>query len=168
MVAIGKGTKWVAPFVYSNAPEHRAELIDAAENEIKRYSTVSVQRVCLRRSHMTVSHRDSGWWGTVGTDMRRIGGPLLWLRRPQLVYLFAGRWLNYCSPEPKQLSGHFSPSERNKISRLITNISPFHKVRKMQLNLQHKVPAIAYCPFILGNTHVKSTVRSVEYCLHCR
>lgn len=49
--------------VYNNAPEHRAELIDVTENEIKWCSPVPIQSVCLRRPYMTASHQDCGWWG---------------------------------------------------------------------------------------------------------
>lgn len=59
--------------VYNNAPEHRAQLIDAAENKIKWCSRVSVR---LRRSPGTVPQRGRGWRvrGNVGYMWK----PLTW------------------------------------------------------------------------------------------
>lgn len=61
--------------VYNNAPEHRAELIDAAENEIKCCSPVFYP-VCLCETHPHECFSPGLW--VVG-DMRKIGVPMFML-----------------------------------------------------------------------------------------
>lgn len=51
-MAEGEGRSLSVP---NNVPDHRTELEDVAENEIKWCSPVSIQSVCLRWPHMTAS-----------------------------------------------------------------------------------------------------------------